>query len=192
MPSRFRRKLLLHVADVALAAGLCGVLVVVYYGDFVLTRSNPKKSVVINEEPPIGESQFKVAIQDEPDEGPNVGSTKLFKIEDEPEERIAAFQVRGDEQLHIVPLVLAQFFLQAAHQGSLSASNRTIHINRANPVTSHDVSGPVRFPLDLRLYRRYEELTHWEAFVHTHFPNRPIPLTKKDRARLHKEVDPLL
>jgi SRSO17 transposase len=61
-----------------------------------------------------------------------------------------------------------------------------------NPVTSHYVSGPVRFPVDLRLYRRYEELTHWEAFVHTHFPDRPIPTTKKDRARLHKEVDPIL
>jgi DDE superfamily endonuclease len=61
-----------------------------------------------------------------------------------------------------------------------------------NPVTSHYVSGPVRFPLDLRLYRRYEELTQWEVFVHKHFPNRPIPPTKKDRARLHKEVDPLL
>jgi SRSO17 transposase len=61
-----------------------------------------------------------------------------------------------------------------------------------NPVTSHYVSGPVRFPLDLRLYRRYEELTRWEAFVHKHFPDRPIPITKKDRARLHKEVDPIL
>ena len=61
-----------------------------------------------------------------------------------------------------------------------------------NPVTSHYVSGPVRFPLDLRLYRRYEELTHWEAFVHKHFPDRLIPTTKKDRARLHKEVDPVL
>src|SRR5215510_8749173 len=61
-----------------------------------------------------------------------------------------------------------------------------------NPVTSHYVSGPVRFPLDLRLYRRYEELTHWEAFVHKHFPEQSIPTTKKDRARLHKAVDPLL
>jgi DDE superfamily endonuclease len=61
-----------------------------------------------------------------------------------------------------------------------------------NPVTSHYVSGPGRFPLALRLYRRYEELTQWEAFVHKHFPNRSIPTTKKDRARLHKEVDPLL
>jgi SRSO17 transposase len=61
-----------------------------------------------------------------------------------------------------------------------------------NPVTSHYVSGPVRFPVDLRLYRRYEELTQWEAFVHKHFPDRPIPTTKKARAHLHKEVDPTL
>jgi hypothetical protein len=61
-----------------------------------------------------------------------------------------------------------------------------------NPVTSYDVSGPVRFPVDLRLYRRYEEVTRWEAFVQKHFPHRLIPTTKKDRARLHKEVDPLL
>ena len=32
-----------------------------------------------------------------------------------------------------------------------------------NPVTGFYVSGPVRFPLGLRLYRRYEELTQWEA-----------------------------
>jgi SRSO17 transposase len=61
-----------------------------------------------------------------------------------------------------------------------------------NPVTSYYVSGPVRFPVDLRLYRRYEELTQWDAFVQKHFPGRSIPTTKKDRARLHKEVDPLL
>src|ERR671934_1937940 len=61
-----------------------------------------------------------------------------------------------------------------------------------NPVTSHYVSGPVRFPVDLRLYRRYEELTRWEAFVRKHFPDRPIPTKKKERARLHKDVDPLL
>src|SRR3989442_1512862 len=61
-----------------------------------------------------------------------------------------------------------------------------------NPVTSHYVSGPVRFPVDLRLYRRYEECTQWEMFVQKHMPNRPIPTTKKERARFHKEVDPLL
>jgi len=58
-----------------------------------------------------------------------------------------------------------------------------------NPVTSHDVSGPVRFPVDRCLYRRYEELTHWEEYVHQHFPDRPISAKKKERARLHKEVD---
>ena len=54
------------------------------------------------------------------------------------------------------------------------------------------MSGPVRFPVDLRLYRRYEECTQWETFVQKHWPDRPIPSTKKERARFHKEVDPLL
>jgi hypothetical protein len=61
-----------------------------------------------------------------------------------------------------------------------------------NPVPSHYVSGPVRFPVDLRLSRRYEELTQWEVCVHTHFPDRPIPKTKKERTRLHKAIDPIL
>jgi Transposase DDE domain. len=61
-----------------------------------------------------------------------------------------------------------------------------------NPVTSHYVSGPVRFPVELRLYRRYEEVTQWEAFVQQHFPEREIPRKKKERARFHKEVDPVL
>jgi SRSO17 transposase len=61
-----------------------------------------------------------------------------------------------------------------------------------NPVTSHYVSGPVRFPVDLRLYRRYEEFTRWAEFVRSHFPARPIPTQKKERARLHKEVAPVL
>lgn len=61
-----------------------------------------------------------------------------------------------------------------------------------NPVTSHYVSGPVRFPVDLRLYRRYEEQTQWETFVRRHFPDRVIPTQKKERAAFHKQVDPLL
>ena len=61
-----------------------------------------------------------------------------------------------------------------------------------NPVTSHYVSGPVRFPVDLRVYRRYEEITHWEAFVEKHFPERQIPTKTKQRTRFHKEVDPTL
>ena len=61
-----------------------------------------------------------------------------------------------------------------------------------NPVTSHYVSGPVRFPVDLRLYLRYEECTRWAEYVHKHFPDQPIPTKSKKRARLHKEVDPIL
>jgi DDE superfamily endonuclease len=61
-----------------------------------------------------------------------------------------------------------------------------------NPVTSHDLSGPVRFPVDLRLYRRYEECTRWEAFVQQHFPDRVIPTKKKARTRFHKDVAPVL
>jgi SRSO17 transposase len=61
-----------------------------------------------------------------------------------------------------------------------------------NPVTSHYVSGPVRFPVDLRIYRRHEELTRWEEFVHKHFPEREIPTKKKERNHLHREVDPVL
>src|SRR6266540_238179 len=61
-----------------------------------------------------------------------------------------------------------------------------------NPVTSFYVSGPVRFPLDLRLYRRYEELTQWEAAVAQHVPDLKIPTDKKARNRLHKQVDPVL
>jgi SRSO17 transposase len=61
-----------------------------------------------------------------------------------------------------------------------------------NPVTSFYVSGPVRFPLGLRLYRRYEELSQWEAAVATHFPELKIPTERKARNRLHKQVDAVL
>jgi DDE superfamily endonuclease len=61
-----------------------------------------------------------------------------------------------------------------------------------NPVTSFYVSGPVRFPLGLRLYRRYEELTRWAACVAKHFPDLKIPTDTKGRNRLHKQVDPVL
>jgi SRSO17 transposase len=60
------------------------------------------------------------------------------------------------------------------------------------PVTSLSVSGPVRFPLGLRLYRRYEELTQWAACVAKHVPDLPIPTDAKTRNRLHKQVDPVL
>jgi DDE superfamily endonuclease len=61
-----------------------------------------------------------------------------------------------------------------------------------NPVTSLYVSGPVRFPLGLRLYRRYEELTQWQACVAKQFPDLKIPTDAKARNRLHKQVDPVL
>ncbi len=61
-----------------------------------------------------------------------------------------------------------------------------------NPVTSFYVSGPVRFPLDLRLYRRYEELPQGEAAVAQHFPDLQIPTDNKGRNRLHQQVDPVL
>ena len=61
-----------------------------------------------------------------------------------------------------------------------------------NLVTSHYVSGAVRFPVDLRQYRRYEEVTQWEQFVQKHFPDREIPKHKKERTKFHKKVDPEL
>jgi DDE superfamily endonuclease len=61
-----------------------------------------------------------------------------------------------------------------------------------NPVTSFYVSGPVRFPLGLRLYRRYEELTQWEACVAQHFPDLTIPRDTNGRNRLQKQVDAIL
>lgn len=61
-----------------------------------------------------------------------------------------------------------------------------------NLVTTHFVSGAARFPLAVRLYRRYEEQTRWEEFVHKHFPEREIPPENKARTRLHKEVDETL
>jgi SRSO17 transposase len=61
-----------------------------------------------------------------------------------------------------------------------------------NLVTSHYLSGLVRFPVDFRLYRRYEEFTAWVTFVGKHFPGRQIPARKKERQQFHKEVDPVL
>jgi hypothetical protein len=61
-----------------------------------------------------------------------------------------------------------------------------------NPVTSFSGSGPGRFPLDLRLYRRDAELTPWDAAVATHFPDVKIATDNKARHRLHQQVDPVL
>ncbi len=61
-----------------------------------------------------------------------------------------------------------------------------------HPVTSFSVSGPVRFPLGLRLYWRDEELIPWEAAVATHVPELKIPTERKARNRLHQQVNPTL
>jgi len=61
-----------------------------------------------------------------------------------------------------------------------------------NLVTAHFVSGAVRFPVDYRLYRRYEEFTQWETFVGKHFPEAVIPHQRKERTRLRKRVEPTL
>ena len=107
-------------------------------------------------------------------------------------------QTRAQRQpKHVSALVLDDTL--GAHVGSLCA-HVDRHYNQGegtyplahNPVTSFYVSGAVRFPLDLRLYRRDEEVTQWETFVARHYPGRPIPHTTKERARLHKEVDPVL
>lgn len=61
-----------------------------------------------------------------------------------------------------------------------------------NLVTSHYVSGAVRFPVGWRLYRRYEEFTQWKIFVQKHFPDTVIPKRRKERNKLKKEVEPVL
>jgi SRSO17 transposase len=58
-----------------------------------------------------------------------------------------------------------------------------------NVVTSHYLSGSVRFPLDFELYRRYEEVTRWHEFVHRHFPDQTIPTTAAERGKLHRKLD---
>lgn len=61
-----------------------------------------------------------------------------------------------------------------------------------NLVTSHYLSGAVRFPVDFEVYRRYEEVTEWATFVAKHFPAETIPTQTKARNQLHKRLDPVL
>src|SRR2546430_4874183 len=89
---------------------------------------------------------------------------------------------------HLCELVGSLFLVQDRHYNHGDDTYPLAH----NPVTSHYLSGPVRFPVDLRVYRRYEECTRWEAFVHKHFPDRVIPTKKKERTRFHKDVAPVL
>ncbi len=51
-----------------------------------------------------------------------------------------------------------------------------------NPVTSFYGSGAARFPLDLRRYRRYEELTQWRALSTTTSPTGPFPRLRRNGA----------
>lgn len=61
-----------------------------------------------------------------------------------------------------------------------------------NLVTSHYLSGAVRFPVDFEIYRRYEEVTDWESFVAQYFPEQQIPKTAQARSKLHRQLDPTL
>jgi hypothetical protein len=45
--------------------------------------------------------------------------------------------------------------------------------------------------LGLRLYRRYEELTQWDANVAKHVPELKVPTECKARNHLHTQVDPV-
>ena len=51
-------------------------------------------------------------------------------------------------------------------------------------MTSHYLSGSVRFPIDLQIYRLTEEITRWAEFVTKHFPEQEIPQQKKERQHL--------
>ena len=61
-----------------------------------------------------------------------------------------------------------------------------------NLVTSHYVSGAVRFPLAWRQYRRYDEFTQWAEYVEKHFPGVEIPKKSKARNKFKKQVEPTL
>lgn len=61
-----------------------------------------------------------------------------------------------------------------------------------NLVTSHYLSGSVRFPLDFELYRRYEEVTQWREFMQRQFPEQEIPSNASERQALHRKFDKAL
>jgi len=105
-------------------------------------------------------------------------------------EQTAPYQVKADDSVLAIDDTLCE------HVGSLFeyVDRHYNHSNSQYPlahnlVTSHYVSGAVRFPVDASLYRRYEEFTSWESFVHKHFPERTIPKKKAERRKFHKRVD---
>ena len=58
-----------------------------------------------------------------------------------------------------------------------------------NPVTSHFVKGLISFPIDFRMYRTYDEVTHWPEHFSQHFPAIPIPHTSQERNKLKKQYE---
>ena len=105
-------------------------------------------------------------------------------------EQTAPYQVKADDSVLAIDDTLCE------HVGSLFeyVDRHYNHSNSQYPlahnlVTSHYVSGPVRFPVDASLYRRYEEFTDWESFVGKHFPDETIPRKKAERRKFHKRVD---
>ncbi len=61
-----------------------------------------------------------------------------------------------------------------------------------NPVTNHYGCGAVRFPVDLALYRRYEEFSAWEHYVKKCLPEATIPHDAKAKAKFQRQVEPTL
>ena len=59
-----------------------------------------------------------------------------------------------------------------------------------HPVTSLSVSGAVRRPVGVRLYRRDEALTQGEANVAKHVPDVQLPTENNARHRRDQQVDP--
>jgi predicted secreted protein len=103
MPNRSSRKLARRAADIAVGAGLGGVLLLIYSCDFLVHPVGPKAGPVIIDEPlvsQVNEPQFKVAIQDEPDEDSGVKPVARYKIEDELEERFGP-QATGPVKVEI-------------------------------------------------------------------------------------------
>jgi len=58
-----------------------------------------------------------------------------------------------------------------------------------NLVTSHYLSGAVRFPVGYELYRRYEEVRRWPEFMAQYFPEQVIPPQAPARQKLHRQFD---
>src|SRR5260370_15624211 len=61
-------------------------------------------------------------------------------LQDQPEKRIAAFKVWRNQELDIIPLVLAQLFVQTPDKGCFSAANRAVHVDGADPVPCHKLA----------------------------------------------------